>query len=117
MCRLGGAPALSVTDAPGETRVTGAQREVSGVSKPTVRAGRGDLPRLRSGPGSGRGRHLARVSRSRGPGGSPDQDTGSGSTQQGDGTWCGPEDRGVTEWGPQAPAIERRAGLNAGRGR
>ena len=42
-------------------------------------------------------RHPAGVARSRGPGGSPDRDTGNGSLPAGHGTWprCWPEADGV----------------------
>src|SRR4051794_32497273 len=63
MCRLGDAPTPSVTDAPGGTPVTSAQRELSEVSKPTP----GGLAiERRTGLNAGRGRPLAAV-RSGGP--------------------------------------------------
>src|SRR5215217_7159735 len=97
MCRLGDAPTRSVTAAPGGTRVTDAQREVSGVSKRTP-GGPATWPRRQR-------EALRETARGVGAGGSPRSSAGKGSTQAGNGTWprCGPEaDRSPRSHGQRA---------------
>src|ERR671920_1830258 len=118
MCRLGDAPTRSVTAAPGGTRVTDAQREVSGVSKRTP-GGPATWPRRQR-------EALRETARGVGAGGSPRSSAGKGSTQAGNGTWprCGPEDRDVTARGAGAGgsptrgdgSAQRRSGTAIGRG-